>query len=180
MTLDLSLVERRMRRAYELGRLKHASLRSVPIVAITLAALYFGPKRHFDFALGLAFVATAIFYLWQGQLAARALKPSIIAGLFPLVLALAANGPNAGCHHGSTLSLCTLACALGGAIAAFRLSRFTRTEEHQPTAYGLAVIPTLLLGSLGCGCVGFSGVLAMTLALVVVSVPTMLSWARAR
>jgi hypothetical protein len=177
MTLDQNLVERRMRRAYELGRIKYAVTRSVPLVALTAFALYLGPLRSFDLAMGFAFVMTALLYLWQGQLAARALKPGIVAGLFPLILALVANGQNPGCSHGNLLSLCAFACAVGGSIAALRITQFSRTEEHQPTAFLLAVLPTLLLGSLGCGCIGFTGVVAMSGALFVVSLPTIVRWA---
>jgi hypothetical protein len=86
------------------------------------------------------------------------------------------NRTHSGCGHESVLSACTVACALGGAIAATRIVQFSRTQKHQPTAYGLALIPTLLLGSLGCGCVGFTGVLAMTIAIGVVSIPSILVW----
>jgi hypothetical protein len=180
MALELKVVEGRIRRAYELGRLRRAAIRSLPLGAIAASAIYFGPQRSFDFALGLSFVATAIFYLWQGQYAARALKPSVIAGLFPLLLSLIVNRTHPACGHESMLSACTIACALGGVIAATRIIRFSRTQKHPSTAYGLALIPTVLLGSLGCGCIGFTGVLAMSIAIIVVSIPTMFVWVFSR
>lgn len=177
MALDLVLVERRMRFRYEFGRVKHALTLTLPLVVLTGLALYAGPLRSFDFAVGAVLVMTALAYLWLGQLAERTLLPAIVAGLFPLVFALVANGANPGCSHGSVISTCTAACALGGMVAALRISRFARAEENHMGAFWLAALPTLLLGSLGCGCMGFTGVLAMTGAMLVVSVPAMRSWA---
>lgn len=177
MALDVVVVERRMRRAYEFGRIKHAAAQSVPLFALTGIALYVGPLRGLDIAVASLLAATALLYRWLGQLAERTLQPGIVAGLFPLVLALTANAVSPGCAHGNALSLCALACAMGGVVAALHLTRFARTEGNERAAFWLAVLPTLLLGSLGCGCIGFTGVMAMTGALFVGSLPALLRWA---
>lgn len=176
MALDLVLVERRARRAYELGRLRRALTLSTPLLGLVAAALLLGPGRAFDLVVAGALLLTGVGYLWRGTLAERALLPGIGAGSFPLVLALLANGPGPGCAHGGALSLCAAACAVGGVFAALRVSEFARGEARSPAAFGLAMVPTFLLGSLGCGCIGFTGVAAMAGALLFASVPEVLRW----
>ncbi len=176
MAPDLVLVERRARRAYELGRLRRAVTLGTPLLGLVATALLLGSGRTFDLVVALALLLLGIGYLWRGTLAERALLPGIGAGSFPLVLALLAGGPGPSCAHGATLSLCALACAVGGVLAALRVSEFARGEARRPAAFGLAMAPTFLLGSLGCGCLGFTGVAALAAALLLASVPEVLRW----
>ncbi len=177
MAFDVALVERRARRAYEVGRIRYALAASAPLLAVVALALWFGSRSTFDFAAAAVLVAIGLVYRWRGTMAERALLPGLGAGSIPLVLALVANGSSAGCHQGDALSLCTIACAVGGVLAALRITEFAHSEEHTPGAFGLAMIPTFLMGSLGCGCAGFSGVLFLAGALLLTSVPEMVRWA---
>lgn len=178
MTLDLRLMERRMRRAYERGRVKRASWLILPWLAVLAVGLWFGPFGIFDYVLGTSLATTGFVYLWRGQLAEQSLVPGVLAGVIPLGLALLANGPNPHCTHGNGgVSMCTLACAVGGVIAVLRISQFARKSERAPMAFGLAVIPAFLLGSIGCGCIGYTGVMAMAGAMFLTSIPDMLRWA---
>lgn len=176
MAPDLLLVERRARRAYELGRLRRAATQATPLLGLVAAALLLGSGRAFDLVVALALLLLGVGYLWRGTLAERALLPGIGAGSIPLVLALLANGPGPGCVHGAALSLCTAACAVGGVLAALRVSEFARGEARRPAAFGLAMAPAFLLGALGCSCIGFTGVAALAAALLLASVPEVLRW----
>jgi len=179
MTFDPSRVGRRMRHAYEIGRIRRAAVLALPWVGLLMVGLWLGPFGLFDFGLGTLLVVTGFAYLWRGQLAEQALVPGLISGLFPLGLALLANGPNPQCHHGQGgLSLCTFACGVGGVLAAMRISKFARRQESSPMAFGLAVIPAFFLGSLGCGCIGYTGVMAMAGAMFLTSLPELMRWAQ--
>jgi hypothetical protein len=179
MTLDLALVERSVRRAYEIGRLKRAGTKMAPWGALTALALWIGPFDGLDAAMGALLITTGFVYLWRGQLAEQAYQPGVIAGVAPLVLALLANGPRPHCSHAEgVLSLCTLACAIGGVVAAVRITRFARAAERPPMAFGLAMLPAFLLGSLGCGCIGYAGVITLAATLFLASIPEMVRWTR--
>jgi hypothetical protein len=178
MTHELALVERRVRRAYEIGRVKYAMVSGLPLMGLSGLAFLAGAGRSLDVVAALALVVTGLTYLWRGQLAARALLSGVVAGLVPLLLALFANWSSPGCTHEATISVCTVACAIGGVLAARRLTEFARAEEKHPAAFVLAVLPAILLGSLGCGCIGYVGVLAMAGALTLASLPEMLRWVR--
>src|SRR5512138_3026156 len=113
MTADLTLVERLVRRAYELGRVKRAVTLMIPWTLLGVLALWFGPFRDFDVVLAVLLTLACLAYLWRGQLAEQALLPGVKAGLIPLGLALVANAPGSHCaHEQGIVSLCTLACAV--------------------------------------------------------------------
>lgn len=171
-----SLIEHNARRAYERGRLRYAMMGSLPVALLSSIAVSFGSHRTLDFATGLAVIVLGIFYLYRGKLAGRALFPGVTAGTIPLVLALLANGSHSGCPHHETVSLCLVACITGGIVSSLLIVRFARREAHHISAWGLSTLPTLLVGSLGCGCLGYSGVIALVGALLISSAPPMVRW----
>ena len=77
------------------------------------------------------------------------------------------------------MSLCVPACSLGGAVAGGLIAWASRSAPARAlfivSASGLA----LLVGSLGCSCVGYGGVLGLGLGLMATVVPSAFVFRRA-
>lgn len=167
------------RGAYERGRRRLAwrtMLLSVPMAGLALLGCH-----HVDVGvpLGMTLVVISAVLAWRGGVAGRAVTTGLFAGIAPMFLPLLAS---ASCSIGgaSVERLCFPACIAGGLIGGTILwSRASRVVEGRTefvlVAGGLAAIA----GSLGCVVLGVGGVVAMVAALAVLSVPAMLSPARA-
>lgn len=180
MALDLVLLERGVRRTYELARLRDALVGGLPLAVLAGVAVWLGPQRWFVGAVGVALVVAVVGYFWHGLGAAKAVLPGVGAGLVPLVLTHVANGFGPGCTAHGCGTYCMEACIAGGGLASLALLRFAHRAEHPPSAWGYGASLAWLTGALGCSCVGYTGVLALGGVLVGLSLPSLVTWARAR
>ena len=64
---ELSHVQRRLRLAYELGRLRLALLGIAPVAVVVVLAACFGQRPHSAIAFGLATMAVGATMLWYGR-----------------------------------------------------------------------------------------------------------------
>lgn len=179
MAHDLAMVRRQSRRAYELGRVRSALIDGIPLVLLAVVAAWLGPRPWFDAVVAAMLCATGLVFLWRGQTAGRAVMPGVAAGLVPLTLTHIANGLSPGCGSGQCTSYCMHACVVGGVLGGLLLVRFARRDPSKLALWGWAGPLTLMTGVLGCGCVGFTGALAIVGAVVAVSAPSIVRWARA-
>jgi hypothetical protein len=159
---DLAQLERNARWAYELGRTRRAVLGVLPVIAIVAIAAYFANRPVSTLAFGVATLFVGAVMLWYGRDPQKAVLPGIAAGLAPLVLALCANQVHV-CGPEGCSSLCVPACVLGGAIAGLAVANVGARRKagllFWVSASGLA----LLTGSMGCACIGYSGVVGLVL-----------------
>jgi hypothetical protein len=157
-SVDLSQIERRARRKYELARARRAVLGFAPaLVIVALAAL---ANKHplSAVSFGAAMFVVGVGLLWYGREMRRAVLPGLAMGLFPLALALCANHLGHACMGDHCMMLCMPACALGGLGAGVGVSVFgMRWKQSWPFWAGTTVL-TLLTGAMGCSCVGYGGV----------------------
>lgn len=153
---DLARIERSARVAYEIGRLRLALLGMVPVVIIVAFASAFTHRLTSTLWLGVATLAVGAGMLWYGRDPQRAVLPGISAGLVPLVLALGANYVRA-CGPDGCSTLCVPACALGGAIAGLAVALWGNRRRAGARFWLPASGLALLTGSMGCACVGYSG-----------------------
>lgn len=177
MELDRLLVERGVRRAYELGRLGDAVVGALPIALLGAVAVGLGPARWFGALVGLALVLTVVLCLWRGLLLGAAVVPGVLAGMVPLVLVHLANHASPGCAVSGCGAYCVEACVAGGLAAGLLVVRFARRRSRPVAAWGVAGLLALLTGGLGCTCVGYTGALAMVGALFAASAPSLVVWA---
>jgi hypothetical protein len=175
---DLASVQRGCQRAYELGRIRDALLAGIPLVLIAAVGFWIGPRPAFDGAVATALAVTGLVFLWRGQLAARMVATGVGAGLVPLLLTYMANGISLGGGHAGCSPYCMHACFVGGIVAGLMVARVAGREASRPTAWALGGALAAMTGSLGCGCIGFTGVLALVGALFATGLPALVVWAR--
>lgn len=167
-------LELRARRAYERGRWLSGAIAALPIAAAGagVTALSHGGVRAAVLA-ALAYVAAVVLW-WKGTSYARGMWAGAAAGVCLLVATFVAHGLGA---HVCDLHECMTNCApkgivgglAGGTVLVGLATRFPklRTARWWLSAGGMAA----LLGSVGCSCIAFVGLLAATGALALVATP---------
>jgi len=171
---ELEAVRLRMRRQYELGRVRRSLFVLIPILALCVIAWRVGEDPRGPVVGGAMLALVTLAFLWRGQRAGRAVLPALLAGLLPFGCALYAH-----CAAESRLGLCALACAAGSVVAGLVIARLARRADARAKTWTYAGAVTLLTGSLGCACIGLGGLAALVLGLASVAVPSLLTGARA-
>lgn len=169
---DLVLGQARL--AYERGRARRAALAVAPLALVVLAAGMMGSRPMTACVLGCLLLPASATLLWRGQALGRAVMPSVLAGLIPLGLALAAKAYGHVCTGDECVSLCMPACATGGLIAGGVLAWLFRRGKLPRSALLAGGGVALLTGALGCSCAGYGGVLGLLGGLLVFVLPAAL------
>lgn len=175
MAIEADIALARARRAYERGRAKRALALAAPVLLMVAAAALLGSRRSTFVPGGLALLGTSWFFLWRGQTLGRAVLPGVLAGVAPLVLALAARSYGHLCTGDRCMSLCIPACSLGGLVAGALIARTARDTPHRGRFIVGASTLAVLVGALGCSCVGFGGIAGLGLGLALAVAPATLS-----
>jgi hypothetical protein len=167
------LVRARAKAAYERGRLRDAAI--VGSFAVPFALIVGVLEGHTAacFGVGVALAAVVTFLHFRGRDLARGIVPGVVAGVFPLAGALVASKGHL-CIGGSCFSACLTACAAGGLVAGLFAARFARRASLPRAAWVSAGSVALLVGALGCLCVGVFGVLGLAGGILVGSAPLVL------
>lgn len=174
MATDRAMALRRASEAYERSRVWHAIQLAAPLLALAVVAPLLGATPATSALAGGAAVVLATLMWWRGRDAGRAVYPGVAAGLVPLALALSARAYGHVCTASGCVSLCVPACTAGGLVAGLLIARAGRAQRRPLVFYGSAATLALLVGSLGCSCVGASGVLGLLLGLALTVGPTAL------
>jgi hypothetical protein len=177
---DLSGIERRARRAYELSRLRRAVALAAPLVVLAGGAAWIGDRPLATAVAGLVLYLLGSLFLWRGQYAGRAVLPGVGAGIIPMAFALAARAFGHVCTGDMCVSLCVPACATGGFLAGVVISYFARRTTTEARSWACAGSLALLTGALGCSCVGYGGVAGLLSGLLITAVPALVRLAPAR
>jgi hypothetical protein len=155
---ELEAVQKRLRRAYELSRLRRALLGFAPILVLVGAAAVIGGRYNVAMPAGLLLFAGGVLALWYGREPGRGVLPGAIGGSLALVLALCANQMGHFCTGERCMSWCLPACVAGGVLAGGIVS-FVGVRQRRGVGYWLSASTiTLLTGALGCSCVGYAGI----------------------
>ncbi|MBL8609298.1 MAG: hypothetical protein JNL38_18355 [Myxococcales bacterium] len=161
----------RAMRAYEVGR----AVRAIPLAAalssLPIVACLAGTGAATAAAVGAAVTAIVWAFGWRGGALGRAIGPGALAGVVPLALALASRSYGHVCTGGECVSLCIPACTTGGLVAGVWVARAARRSSSRGVFLAGASGLALLVGSLGCSCVGYGGVLGLAVGLATTAVP---------
>ncbi len=169
MVADL---ERRVRRAYEVGRLGSAApwvLLAVPFAAVSLLST---PLPPVNVGLGVLLGAAIVALRWRGRGWSRGIGLGLGIGLVPLVVPTVARLQGACCGTGAAACSadCLTACVVGGLGAGVLLGvHLVRRQTDNETIVSAAIVGTLV-GTLGCVAGGFTGVGVLATSLAAVSI----------
>jgi len=162
---NLARLRQRARWAYELARLRRASIGIAPLLPVVGIAACIARSPGPPLWLGVATIAAGVAMFWYGLDPQRAVVPGIAAGLAPLVLALCATHVHV-CGADGCYSLCMPACVVGGVAAGFAVAFMANQRQAGARFLLSASTLALLTGAIGCACLGVSGVVGLTLGFV--------------
>lgn len=166
MAIEPQAAFARAERAYEFGRARRAATFAVPLLALAVIATCLGARPLTAAGVGGLLLATAGVFLWRGQTLGRSVFPGVVAGLVPLALAVGARSYGHICTGTECVSLCIPACTAGGMVAGLLIARTARhAAARGPFLLGASAL-ALLVGALGCSCVGYGGVAGLGVGLV--------------
>ncbi len=171
MARDLVAAEQRAKQAYERTRWRLAFVGPLPLVVLVVAAAALGGRPLAAAAFGTLLYGTGVLFRWRGQQLGAALAPGALAGALPLLLAFAAKAWGHVCLGSSCVSLCLPACCAGGALAGLLITRVAIRRSAGVSFFAAAFAVAVLVGALGCSCVGFGGVIGLTVGLLLSLVP---------
>ncbi len=159
-------VRKRVRRAYELARLRRALVGFAPILVLVAFATIVGGRYLIAIPAGALLFTGGVLALWYGQEPGRGVLPGAIGGSLALVLALCANQMGHFCTGERCMSWCLPACVAGGVLAGSIVS-FVGLRQRRGVGYWASASGiTLLTGALGCSCVGYAGIGGMAMGFV--------------
>ena len=172
-SIEIAQLQQRARRAYEFARLRRAALGMAPVVVIVALATCFTHRPESALMFGAVAVLAGVIMLWFGREPQKAVLPGIAAGVVPLALALCANYVHSCGMHGCS-TLCVPACALGGVVAGLAIASVGNQRRAGPVFWLSASALALLIGAMGCSCIGYSGVAGLGLGFAAGTVPGLL------
>ena len=170
---DLARVERRLRLAYELGRLRLSLVGVLPVVAVVAVAVVISHRPESALAFGVLTVLAGGAMLFYGRDPQRAVLPGVAAGIIPLAAALCANQVHH-CGPDGCTTLCLPACIAGGVVAGLLVASVGHRRKAGPGFWLSSAGIALLTGAMGCTCVGYSGVVGLFAGFALGSVPGLL------
>jgi hypothetical protein len=163
-SIELHALESRARWAYERARLGRAIVAFVPMLLIVGVAAWLGKRPVTVINLGLGIYAAGALLLWYGREPAKAVLPGVLAGLVPLCFSLCASHMGHVCTGDHCYALCVPACTAGGLGAGILVARFGLKQARGMWFWLFASGLALVTGSLGCSCVGYSGLIGLNLS----------------
>jgi len=170
-SMDTTRIERRARMRYEVGRVVRALLGFAPVLLIVAVAAMFARQPSVTLALGLGLFAAGVFFLSYGRSLKRAVLPGLAAGLAPLILALCAVHAPHMCAGNSCMMVCLPVCTVGGLVAGLTIAAVGLRHGGGAAFWLSASAVALLTGAMGCACMGYSGVIALTLGFIAGLIP---------
>lgn len=176
---ELREVERRARVRYEWARAKRALVGFAPLLLVVAVATAVARHPSATAAFGAAAFLAGATMLWYGRDPKRAVLPGVLAGFVPLVLVLCTSHMH-GCMGDSCMMVCVPACSAGGVVAGLAVAS-VGNQRHAGSVFWLSASAlALLTGSMGCACVGYSGVAGLAIGFAAGVVPGLLRRAFAR
>jgi hypothetical protein len=168
---ELTQIEQRARVHYEWSRAKRAVVGFSPVLVIVAGAMMLARHPMWTLTFGSALFVGGVALLWYGRDLKRAVLPGVASGLIPLALALCAVRVGHACTGDGCMVLCVPACTVGGLIAGLSVAAVGLARRGGTGFWLSASGVALLTGSMGCSCVGLSGVIGLGLGFALGTAP---------
>jgi hypothetical protein len=165
MATEISNLRRRAKRAYEVGRLRHAAAWSIPALLIGGMVALMVREVSMPLVLGSLLYLASMFLLWWGRAPGRGVLPGIAYGLLPLGAGVIAKLHGHVCMGGACYDVCLPLCIGGGILAGFFIARVAARSENPMAVFFSASATALFTGAIGSSCVGFHGIIGMGIGL---------------
>lgn len=161
---DLALLERRARRAYEIGRLRLAALAALIVVPlIGLTAIETGLRMK-PAIIGGVLLLTTIGLRWWHRRGEEDATAGLQAGLLPLFAALSLCRFSPTCPWALAITVCGTAGVGGGLWLG--LHAFGHDDRGLPRLAAGATV-AMLMGALGCLALGAGSAIGVALGIAV-------------
>lgn len=177
MQADQVSLRVRVRRAYELGRLRHAMGWSIPTLLVGVLVATLVREVSWPLAVGVLLYGASVVLLWHGRGPGRSVLPGCAYGLLPLTGGVLAKLHGHVCLGMSCYSTCLLFCVGGGVLAGVLVGRLASKSESPAAVFMSAAATSLLTGAIGSSCVGVHGILGMAVGILFGALPQGVRWA---
>ena len=164
-------LEKRSRRAYELGRFAAAARQALPLVPLIALALSGCAAPRQVLVCGGALLVAVTLLRWWGLEFGAGVGPGIVAGLVPLLLPVLTQIVGHRCPTGGCLLLPAV-CAFGGLAGGVFLGALApRPRAGGMVPFIVACSVAALTGAVGCVLFGLIGLAVMAAGLAAGAVP---------
>jgi hypothetical protein len=171
MLAEQALLRGRAKRAYEWGRLRHASGASIPALLVGSMVAVLVKEVSWPLVLGLALYLASVVLVWFGRNPGRSVLPGIVYGLLPLTGGVISRLHGHACMGLSCYSTCMLYCVGGGVLAGVLVGRLASKSDTPAAVFMSAAATALLTGAIGSSCVGVHGVVGMAMGVGMGALP---------
>ncbi len=149
------------KRAYEIGRLRHAAGWSVPTLVLGGAVALMVNDLSVPLVLASVLFLASMGLLWWGRAPGRGVLPGIACGLLPLGGGVIGRLHGHVCLGASCYGVCMLLCVGGGVLAGLVIARIAARSENPLVVFFSAAATALFTGAMGSSCVGIHGIIGM-------------------
>lgn len=160
------------RRAYERGRLRAALRGAWPVPVLAGLSIASSAPPHWVVPVAVLGLAVVVLLHHRGRGLERAVFRGQLAGLLPLVVALASCRVPHACANGSCSEWCMPACLVAAAVGGVGIARYSGRERERAVESLLAAAAVAaLIAAMGCAAIGVGSALAVLAGLGMVAAP---------
>lgn len=159
------------KRAYEIGRIKHAAALSIPTLLLGGMVALMSHEVTLPLLLASLLYLVSMFLLWWGRAPGRSVLPGVIYGLLPLSAGVIAELHGHVCMGSTCFGVCLPLCIGGGILAGLFIARVAARSESPLSVFFSAAATALFTGAIGNSCVGFHGIIGMGAGIALGLVP---------
>ena len=163
--LSAEVVLTRAQGAYERRRLTVAACVAAPLAVLPLVSFGLGTSGVSALVLGVGLCVVSFVCVWRGGGLSFANLSGLKAGVVPLVFAHVSKLFGHACTPEGCTTYCVPACTAGGFIAGLMVEYWARHSSRPNVTRGVGALAAVLVGGLGCSCVGYSGLAGLVAGL---------------
>jgi hypothetical protein len=167
-TVSDDFLAARMRRAYEIGRLRRAMRVTLLVIPLVVISVEMCSSASASLTVGACLALLTVGLLWRGQGWGRSVPPGLAAGVAAFALPVVAHAFGYCCRYDLEITVCVAAGVFAGIIAATSALRQSKESERGVVMIGSTLVAALT-GALGCLAMGAGGAVAVAIGVLAVT-----------